>query len=346
MKNNAIKNIRSLGFQWATADPFLFCVHHEDFYPAGNGQFGPAASLQGRMIGQDFTVKDGWRMYHGTSVPGFPVHPHRGFETVTIVRRGFVDHADSLGASGRYSAGDVQWMTAGRGIQHAEMFPLLNQDKENTLELFQIWLNLPKIKKFAEPEYKMFWNESVPVATFNDKNGKLTEVTVIAGALNDTIPLIPPSDSWAADPGNKVSIWLIRMEQGSAWTLPEDEKGLNRKLYFFKGSSLITESKRIPPYHAVDLYSENPVELVSDEEEIQLLLLQGRPIEEPVIQYGPFVMNTKAEIQQAFDDYRRTQFGGWPWQRNDPVHPEDKSRFARFTDGREEIPGKMFQSPR
>ena len=89
---------------------------------------GPAASLAGRDIGMDFEGKDGWRMYHGDVVPGFPRHPHRGFETVTLVRRGFIDHSDSLGATARFGRGDVQWMTAGRGIVHAEMFPLRERE--------------------------------------------------------------------------------------------------------------------------------------------------------------------------------------------------------------------------
>src|SRR6476619_2733419 len=104
-----VRSAEPLGFQWRTIDPFLFCVHHDDAYPASNGSFGPAASLAGREIGSDFTLKDGWRMYHGSRVPGFPEHPHRGFETVTVVRRGLVDHSDSLGAAARYGHGDVQW---------------------------------------------------------------------------------------------------------------------------------------------------------------------------------------------------------------------------------------------
>jgi redox-sensitive bicupin YhaK (pirin superfamily) len=116
------------------------------------------ASPAGRNLGQDFTVKDGWRMYHGRVVPGFPSHPHRGFETVTVVRRGLVDHADSTGAAARYGGGDVQWLTAGSGIQHAEMFPLLARDRGNPLELFQIWLNLPAADKMAEPHFAMVWS--------------------------------------------------------------------------------------------------------------------------------------------------------------------------------------------
>ena len=158
----SILQIAPLGFPWPTLDPFLFCVHHDDAYPAGNGRFGPQASLAGHQRGQDFDNADGWRMYHGEAVPGFPAHPHRGFETVTVVRRGLIDHADSLGAAARYGAGDVQWLTAGSGIVHAEMFPLLRTDAPNPLELFQIWLNLPARSKFAAPHFTMFWSAQLP----------------------------------------------------------------------------------------------------------------------------------------------------------------------------------------
>ena len=90
-----------LGPLWPTMDPFLFCAHHDDAYPAGDGAFAPAVPLEGRQIGSDFSRKDGWSMYHGETVPGFPAHPHRGFETVTIVRQGLIDHSDSLGAAAR-----------------------------------------------------------------------------------------------------------------------------------------------------------------------------------------------------------------------------------------------------
>ena len=126
MSREVVLDTKPPGFPWQTPDPFLFCVHHDDAYPAGNEQLGPAASLAGRDIGQDFEGNDGWRMYHGDVVPGFPQHPHRGFETVTIVRRGLIDHSDSLGAAARFGGGDVQWLTAGGGIVHSEMFPLLD----------------------------------------------------------------------------------------------------------------------------------------------------------------------------------------------------------------------------
>ena len=238
MYNKLITNIRPLGFTWETSDPFLFCVHHLDHYPAGTDQLGPDASLEGRNLGQDFTKKDGWRMYHGSRVPGFPSHPHRGFETVTVVLEGKVDHSDSHGAAGRYGNGDVQWMTAGAGLQHAEMFPLLDKENPNPLELFQIWLNLPKAKKFSKPHYDMLWAEDIPVYTEKDGNGRKTEATVIAGSIGEVRAPAPAPDSWAADPGNEVGIWLLKMEARASWTIPPASFEVNRTLYFYKGSGI------------------------------------------------------------------------------------------------------------
>ena len=194
----AILRISPLGFPWVTADPFLFCAHHDDAYPEADGRFGPRASLAGRDIGQDFSRKDGWSMYHGDGVPGFPAHPHRGFETVTIVRKGLIDHSDSLGATARFGGGDVQWVTAGRGIVHSEMFPLLKTAEDNPLELFQIWLNLPARSKMADPHFTMLWSEQVPRHVLEDAAGRKSEVAVIAGHFGDLQAPPPPPDSWAA----------------------------------------------------------------------------------------------------------------------------------------------------
>src|SRR3984885_8595528 len=159
--SSTVLKVSKMGFPWATLDPFLFCVYHEDAYPKGNAMLGPDAPLNGRNLGQDFAGKDGWRMYHGRTVPGFPAHPHRGFETVTIMRSGYIDHADSLGAAARFGSGDVQWLTAGQGVVHSEMFPLLKSTEPNPLELFQIWLNLPKRSKMAPPYFTMLWSENI-----------------------------------------------------------------------------------------------------------------------------------------------------------------------------------------
>jgi redox-sensitive bicupin YhaK (pirin superfamily) len=327
---------KPLGFQWDTADPFLFCVHHEDFFPKGNAQMGPDPEhFKGRHMGDDFIIKDGFRMYHGKTVPGFPGHPHRGFETITVVRKGLVDHADSLGAAGRYGNGDVQWMTAGGGVQHSEMFPLLYQDRDNTMELFQIWLNLPSRSKMVKPHFAMLWREVIPRPVFKDEAGRETRVEVIAGTLGDIKAPAPPPDSWAADPAHEVAVFNIKMQGGARWTLPAASKGINRTLYFYEGSSVKLSGQAVGKYQAATLLSDAEVLIEAPEgEEVSLLMLQGKPIGEPVMAYGPFVMNTKEEIQQAFEDYHATQFGGWPWPKFDQVHDRDKPRFARHADGR------------
>jgi len=337
MYNKLISNIKPLGFTWETSDPFLFCVHHLDHYPEGNDQLGPSVSLAGRNLGQDFTTKNSWRMYHGEIVPGFPAHPHRGFETVTVVLNGFVDHSDSHGASGRYGRGDVQWMTAGAGLQHSEMFPLLNKDKPNPLELFQIWLNLPQKRKFSEPYYKMLWAEDIPDHVDTDKNGRSTKIAVIAGKIADKTAPPPAPESWAADPANELGIWLIHIEANAIWTIPSASPEISRTLYFYRGSEINIAGIDVKTYHSVELLAEQPVVIENGNTDAFLLLLQGRPINESVVQHGPFVMNSAEEIQQAFSDYRRTQFGGWPWERYDNVHDRSKGRFARYSDGREEV---------
>ena len=335
-----VLRVTPLGTRWETQDPFLFCVHHIDHYPAGNDELGPAASLAGRAIGQDFEGRDGWRMYHGSTVPGFPQHPHRGFETVTIVRRGYIDHSDSLGATARFGMGDVQWLTAGSGVVHSEMFPLLDRDGPNPLELFQIWLNLPAKHKLAPPYFTMFWDPDIPRLRVSDDTGRKVVVAVVAGPLEGVRTLPPPPHSWAADPEADVAIWSISLEEGASWTVPPAQgPATARSLNLFEGKAVRVDGREIAGPSAVHVAAQVPVRVEAVNGPAEILLLQGRPIGEPVAQYGPFVMNTRAELEQAFADYRRTQFGGWPFGVAAPVHPRDRGRFARHADGRMEAPG-------
>lgn len=333
-----IKASHSLGFPWQTQDPFLFCVYHQDSYPKGNDHMGPSASLAGRAIGQDFAPnREGWRMYHGQRVPGFPAHPHRGFETVTIVNTGLVDHSDSLGAAGRFGFGDVQWMTAGKGVQHSEMFPLLHKDQENPLELFQIWLNLPRAGKFVEPHFAMLWSDIIQHFEHTDDLGKKTTARIIAGDIGSVKAPSPAPNSWAADSAHEVAIWTIKMEPGATWTLPLASKEANRSLFYYSGQSVTIAGQTLTSSKALELYAGELTTIVNGPAEAGFLLLQGRSIGEPVVQHGPFVMNTREEIQQTFMEYQRTEFGGWPWPSHEHVHPRERGRFARYPDGREEI---------
>jgi len=334
----AVVQTLPLSFPWQTQDPFLFCVHHDDAYPKGNAVMGPDSSLEGRNLGMDFEGKDGWRMYHGDKVPGFPQHPHRGFETVTVVRRGMLDHSDSMGAAARYGGGDVQWLTAGAGILHSEMFPLLSEQQDNPVELFQIWLNLPSTHKMAKPFFSMLWSESVPKRILQDAAGRAVELPVVAGSYADAAPPSPPPDSWASQDRSDVAIWTIKLAPSARFVLPRAATGSNRSLYFFRGGELKVGGRAVPLSHRIDVRPELDVTLENGALESELLMLQGRPIGEPVAKHGPFVMNTPQEIQQAYADYRRTQFGGWPWPSNEPVHPRDEGRFARQPDGKVDRP--------
>lgn len=330
-----------LGPQWPTLDPFLFVAHHDDDYPAGTPDMAPVDALAGRDIGSDFSGRDGWSMYHGDSVPGFPAHPHRGFETITYVRRGLIDHSDSLGAAARFGRGDTQWLTTGAGVVHSEMFPLVNTDERNPTELFQIWLNLPAESKFADPYFTMFWGEDIPQLRFEDDG--VTTLTVVAGAVPgagpEGEPLAPPPDSWAAREHAEVAVWHIVMEPGARWQLPATTGShTTRMLYAFEGDSVDLGGARLDAGTGARLADGRAVDLIAGDGGVELLLLQGRPIGEPVARYGPFVMNTRSEIAETMDDYQRTGFGGWPWDSQAPAHPADRARFAIHPDGREEHP--------
>lgn len=323
-----IKEIFKLGFPWQTQDPFLFCVYHLDQYPKGKEDMSPDASLEGRNLGNDFVIKDGWRMYHGQTIPGFPAHPHRGFETITIVNKGYCDHSDSLGAAGRFGEGDVQWMTAGNGVQHAEMFPLLHTDKNNPLELFQIWLNLPKAKKFVQPHFKMLWHEDIPIVQTDTGS-----VKIIAGDYLSNKAPNPAPDSWANQIENEVAIWNIRIKPNSTFELLKAANNVNRTLYFYEGDALEITGTTVLPNHGIRLDETKDIKVSSGNTNAYLLLLQGKPIGEPVVKYGPFVMNTEEEIEASMKEFRLTQFGGWPWRYPDNVHDKEKGRFAKYPDG-------------
>ncbi|MDA9774617.1 pirin family protein [Saprospiraceae bacterium] len=335
---SVINSVFPLGFPWQTQDPFLFCVHHLDKYPEGNDEMGPKESLAGRNIGQDFTIKDGWRMYHGSTVPGFPYHPHRGFETITIAEQGFIDHTDSMGGAGRFGAGDVQWMTAGKGILHSEMFPLVHTDKDNTLEIFQIWLNLPAKSKFVEPHFKMLWADSIPEKTVIDGSGKQTTVRIIAGELhNQKAPATTP-DSWAAESTNSVMLATLKIPAGGTYELAAGPSDTTRTIYFYQGHTVQVADQKITINHGVDVKPDQVIQLIAGEQDCSILVMQGKPINEPIAQHGPFVMNTQEEIRQAFADFRKTQFGGWPWPKEEQTHDRERARFALHSDGKEEVP--------
>ena len=232
--------------------------------------------------------------------------------------------------------GDVQWLTAGKGVVHSEMFPLLNSDSSNDLELFQIWLNLPAKHKMVPPYFSMLWDRDIPrVRGKGPKDSAV--ITVIAGAIDGVQPLPPPPDSWAADPAAELAIWSIALDAGATWTVPAAKNAETvRTLHLFSGAGLRVGERVVAGPSAIRVQANRPAEIKATSGAAEILLLQGRPLGEPVAQHGPFVMNSREELEQAFADYQRTQFGGWPFPENAPVFPRDAGRFARHADGRVE----------
>jgi len=319
---------------WPTIDPFLFCVHHNDSYPIATKNFTPNASLNGRNLGNDFSNKDGWSMYHGEIIPGFPKHPHRGFETLTIVEKGIIDHSDSLGACARYGDGDAQWLTAGNGINHSEMFPLFDQKNQNTIDFFQIWINLPSYKKRSDPNFEIFWNDDIPKISVMDKKGNEAVVELICGKYNDKNAPQPPPNSWAQDEENQMGVWIVRLKENGEFKLPRSIVGVNRSIYIPKDNKVSLNRRNSFSNCMIELNPEKDCILSNESRSAKILLLQGKPINEPVYQYGPFVMNTRSEIEEAFDDYNKTGFGGWSWKDSGPIHGKYQGKFAKLINGK------------
>ena len=184
----------------------------------------------------------------------------------------------------------------------------------------------------------MLWSEDIPKINVTDKNGNTTKVDLIAGTLNGIKALNPNPDSWATDPKNKVQIWMIKMNPNAVFTISASELGLSRTLYFYEGKSTITVAEtEITSKKLIHLESTVEIRIENSSETAYLFFLQGKPINEPFVQQGPFVANSQEEIQDAIQEYRKTQFGGWPYDTNEPVHDKNKGRFAKFTNGTEII---------
>lgn len=337
--NKKIIQIKDMNFREEIGDPFITRTYHNDIYPRGNKDMEiPLSNLKDKNLGDDFDPNSDWRLYHGRNKPGFPIHPHRGFETITIVLRGFLDHYDSSGSKGRYGPGDVQWLTAGRGLQHSEIFPLLNEDGDNPLEVFQIWLNLPSKDKFVDPFYNMLWAEDIPLVIKEDEKGNKSKVTIITGSYQNKKALNPNPNSWANNEKNNMRILIIELDPNTEFTIPKVSKTLNRNLQYYEGESIIIDNTNIKSKSSIRLAGNEDIRIINGNKKSSLLLLEGEPINEPMVSQGPFVMNTMCEIKNAHMDYNKTQFGGWPWDSREPVNPKDVGRFVEYSNGKIEKP--------
>lgn len=326
MSNQVIYSIQAIEFRLDLKDPFLFTAHHIDHFPQGNANQGPVSPP---------TADKPYRMYYGDVVPGFPEHPHTGFETITLVEQGVVDHFDSLGNSGRYAAGDVQWLSTGNGVEHCEMFPLVHQDQENPFELFQIWFNSSPYEKKQNADYKMMWREQLPHVTQLDKQGRTSDIRVISGHFKDTRAISRPAYSWAAADENQVNIFMLTLPAHAQLTIPATTASSTRFAYFYQGPLLYIEQQAIDYKHLVELKPDTDIMLQAGDQEARILWLEGEPIGAPVAMRGPFVLNSEDELNHAFARYRQNHFGPWPWPSPAPVFPREQKRFASYQKGQQ-----------
>lgn len=231
---------------------------------------------------------------------GVGEHPHRGFETVTIVYKGEVAHRDSTGQGGIIGPGDVQWMTAASGIMHDEFHAEEFSQQGGTLDMVQLWVNLPAREKMSSPGYQAIGSDSIPEHSLAGGAGV---VRIIAGEL--------AGQTGPARTFTPMNVWDLRLNGGASTLLPLVE-GWNSALVVLKGRVRFNGLEEAGEAQLVLLEpSGNQVQIEASEDAV-LLLLSGEPIDEPIVGYGPFVMNTEAEIVQAIDDFNSGRFAQIP----------------------------------
>jgi len=263
-----VRSIFSYHDSGASLSPFLLMDY------AGPAQFEPTDQIRG--VGE---------------------HPHRGFETVSIVYEGEVEHRDSSGGGGVIQPGDVQWMTAAAGIVHEEMHSAQYARTGGPFEMIQLWVNLPKKDKMAPPKYQSLIRDQIPVITLS--KGKLR---VIAGECRGTLG---PASTFS-----EINLWDIRMEAGAeeVFSVPA---GHTAAVFVLNGSASVGGESILPAEVAVLEPSGSEFQ-IRTREDSKILFLGGAPISEPIVGYGPFVMNTREEIYQAIADYQNGKMGRLP----------------------------------
>ena len=228
---------------------------------------------------------------------GVGQHPHRGFETVTIVYDGEVEHRDSTGAGGVIGPGDVQWMTAGSGIVHEEFHSSKYAKAGGPFEMAQLWVNLPKKDKMAKPGYQGITDAQIPAVALPDGAGK---VRVIAGTFGDA--------KGPARTFTPMNVWDVRLESGKTADLSQEE-GWTVQVVVMAGAVKLNGDTVVRAKQMATLATAGSGVTIEALQGAKLLLLAGQPIDEPVVGYGPFVMNTREEIMQAVEDFNSGRFG-------------------------------------
>ncbi|MDR0523480.1 MAG: pirin family protein [Candidatus Methanoplasma sp.] len=324
---------QGLGMHWDAEDPFLFASHHSDDYPAGNAQQAPPLrQISGRNLGRDYQKLFGFRMYHGKVVPGFPLHSHWGYETVTVPEKGFVDHFDSLGNCGRFGFGDVQWVSAGSLYSHDEMYPLAFDDRPNPNDITQIMIDLPSSSKGSAPAVSTVWAEDVPVVELEG-----CEVKVVAGSFGGASAAAPHPGSWAADPAHGVRILRIAMRPGASLDVDGAAPGARRNLYFVSGADASIGGEAYGSGQRLKMDG-SAFRVENGGAESAMWLLEGVPIGERRAAFGPVALGTDREVLDAMNEIRRRELADWPWGLVDRTQPKGAERFLARADGSTERP--------
>ena len=324
---------------WDTEDPFLFVSHHCDKYPKGNSQQAPPRDMIGwRNLGHDYEKYDGFRMYNGKVVPGFPMHSHWGYETFTVAEEGFIDTFDTEGNQSRFGFGDAQWVTASSKYQHCEMYPLAFQDRPNTNNITQIMINLPVEMKGSLNSVAMLWLNDINTLDLEDDYGRKTRVIVYAGTYDGVTTLVPNPNSWAADPNNGVKIVQFYMEPESEFILMASSDDVARNLYFVSGTTINVEGFVAESSYRLKLKPDADIKIKNGDLGSCLWLLEGTPIKEKMSSFGPVILKNDKDVRAAMKDIRENEYKLWPWDVVDKVQPLGSPRFIKYADGREEYP--------
>jgi len=318
---------------WDTEDPFMFVSHHEDDYPHGNRQLAPPLEeIGGRDLGRDYEKRLGFRMYHGKVVPGFPMHAHWGYETLTLPEIGYIDHFDHDGAHGRFGFGDVQWVMASSKYMHNEMYPLVNKEGRNPNDITQIMINIPLERKNRENSVTTVWRDEIPVV---EKDG--VRVKVLCGEFMGESIESPSPLSWAKIE-NGVRILRMDMPAGTSITFGPAAEGANRNLYMVSGSAADVMGTKIMHNDRLKIDSQAEFTIINEGTDAVLWLLEGKPISQKMATFGPVTLGSVKEVREALDDIRKREYVDWPFDVIDKVHLEDTGRFIAYPDGTENRP--------
>lgn len=319
-----------LGMHWDTEDPFIFVSHHEDDYPPGNRQQAPPLrEISGRNLGRDYQLKLGFRMYHGKVVPGFPMHTHWGYETLTVPEIGYIDHFDTERIEGRFGFGDVQWVSASSKYEHCEMYPLADQENRNPNDITQIMINLPLEMKNRGNQVTTVWKNDVPTA-----HGDGWDAEVFCGDFGSASSESPNEISYAKR-ANGVRIVRITMSPRSKVTIDAAAEGATRNLYFISGKDAKVLGEAVEYYNRLKLSNTEEIDIVNGEERSVFWLLEGRPIGQRMASFGPVTLEDLKEVRKGLDEIRRNEFLEWPWDVIDKAQPLGTQRFIRYPDGTE-----------